>query len=104
MSKKEYEAKPAHNPKPYQRQWAVWRGDWEVATCWSEPGAQYVADRMNEGGGRAIQAEPEEETDDEAITRLTRESLGEGIFPHIDFARRLLKWERERVAKKNVDK
>lgn len=46
-TKKEYEAKPAHNPKPYQRQWAVWRGDWEVATCWSEPGAQYVGIEIN---------------------------------------------------------
>ena len=104
MSKKEYEAKPAHNPKPYQREWAVWRGDWEVATCWSDLGAQYVADLMNKGRERAIQAEPEEETDDEALKRMCNEWLIPQLGPFEEYGKAVLKWERERAAKKNVDK
>lgn len=40
---------PANNAGENEPQWAVWQGNWQIATLWSESAAEWVAELMNAG-------------------------------------------------------
>jgi hypothetical protein len=40
---------PANNAGENKPQWAVWHGNWQIATIWSEGAAEWVAELMNAG-------------------------------------------------------
>ena len=40
---------PAKNAEENEPQWAVWQGNWQIATLWSESAAEWVAELMNAG-------------------------------------------------------
>lgn len=60
---------PAKNAGENEPQWAVWQGNWQIATLWSESAAEWVAELMNAGYQVVLE---------KRITEaLTRSQLGE---------------------------
>jgi hypothetical protein len=48
-STQKFTVAPAKNPGENEPQWAVWQGNWQIATLWSEDAAEWVAELMNAG-------------------------------------------------------
>jgi len=46
---------PAKNAGENEPQWAVWQGNWQIATLWSEDSAEWVAGLMNAGYEATLQ-------------------------------------------------
>ena len=44
-----YTVAPAKNAGENKPQWAIWQGNWQIATLWSEDAAEWVAELMNAG-------------------------------------------------------
>ena len=40
---------PSKNAGELDPEWAVWQGNWEMATFWSEDAAEWTAELMNAG-------------------------------------------------------
>ena len=49
MKNSKFNVAPAKNAGEYEPQWAVWQGNWQIATLWSESAAEWVAELMNAG-------------------------------------------------------
>ena len=49
MKNAKFNVAPANNAGENKPQWAVWQGNWQIATLWSEDTAEWVADLMNAG-------------------------------------------------------
>lgn len=48
-STEKFTVAPVKNPREHSPQWAVWQGNWQVAECWSESTADWIAELMNAG-------------------------------------------------------
>jgi len=49
MKNPKFNVAPAKNAGENEPQWAVWQGNWQIATLWSESAAEWVAELMNAG-------------------------------------------------------
>ena len=49
MKNPKFNVAPANNAGENEPQWAVWQGNWQIATLWSEDAAEWVAELMNAG-------------------------------------------------------
>ena len=49
MKNAKFNVAPANNAGENAQQWAVWQGNWQIATLWSESAAEWVAELMNAG-------------------------------------------------------
>ena len=49
MKNAKFNVAPAKNAGENEPQWAVWQGNWQIATLWSEDAAEWVAELMNAG-------------------------------------------------------
>ena len=71
MTKNEhkYTVKPAKNAGEFDPEWGVWDGNYQMATCWSEGMADWMAELLNAGYQAVLE---------KRITEaLTRSQLGE---------------------------
>lgn len=55
MKNPEFNVAPAKNAGENEPQWAVWQGNWQIATLWSEGAAEWVAELMNAGHEAILQ-------------------------------------------------
>jgi len=49
MKNAKFNVAPAKNAGENEPQWAVWQGNWQIATLWSDESAEWVAELMNAG-------------------------------------------------------
>jgi diphthamide synthase (EF-2-diphthine--ammonia ligase) len=74
MKNPKFNVAPANNAGENKPQWAVWHGNWQIATLWSEDTAEWVAELMNAGYDAIVEKRITEVLSQHQLGKLPEES------------------------------
>ena len=74
MKNAKFNVAPANNAGENCPQWAVWQGNWQIATLWSEDAAEWVAELMNAGYVSTIEKRITEILEEHQLGKVPEES------------------------------
>jgi hypothetical protein len=74
MKNAKFNVAPANNAGENAQQWAVWQGNWQIATLWSESAAEWVAELINAGYEATLEKRITEILEGYQLGKVTEES------------------------------